>query len=69
MTCRDDGRVVFMVKGGAAKVNKPHRGVIYSPFIALLKGERAKKHPELCLIIKRVILLQFYGILIALCLS
>lgn len=39
MTSRDDGRVVFVVKSGTAKVNKPHCGVIYSSLIALLKGE------------------------------
>lgn len=40
MTCGDDGRVVFVVKGGAAKVNEPHRGVVYSPLVALLKEDR-----------------------------
>lgn len=39
MTCGDDGRVVFVVKGGAAEVNKSHRGVIYSPLVAFLKEE------------------------------
>lgn len=39
VTCGDDGRVVFVVKGGAAEVNEPHRGVIYSPLVALLKEE------------------------------
>lgn len=37
VTCRDDGRVVFVVKGGAAEVDKPHCGVIYSPLVAFLK--------------------------------
>lgn len=40
MTCRDDGRVVFVVKGGAAEVDEPHRGVVYSPLVALLRGDR-----------------------------
>lgn len=39
VTCGDDGRVVFVVKGGAAEVNEPHRGVIYSPLVAFLKEE------------------------------
>lgn len=40
MTRRDDGGVVFVVKGGAAKVNEPHCGVIYPPLIALLREDR-----------------------------
>lgn len=36
VTSRDDDRVVFVVKGGTAKVNQPHCGVVYPPFIALL---------------------------------
>lgn len=43
MTCGDDGRVVLVVKGGAAEVNEPHRGVIYSPLIAFLKEEGCGK--------------------------
>lgn len=38
VTSRDDDRVVFVVKGGAAEVDEPHRGVVYPPFIALLLG-------------------------------
>lgn len=40
MACRDDGRVVFMVKGGTAEVNEAHCGIIYPPLIALLNGDK-----------------------------
>lgn len=44
VTSGDDDRVVFVVKGGAAKVNEPHRGVIYSPLIALLEEEEERRN-------------------------
>ena len=40
MTRRDDGGVVLMVKGGAAKVDQPHCGIFYSPLITLLEEDR-----------------------------
>lgn len=43
VTCGYDGRVVLVVKGGAAEVNEPHRGVIYSPLVAFLKEEGCSK--------------------------
>lgn len=43
VTCGDDDRVVFMVEGGAAKVNELYCGVVYSPFIALLRGRRTER--------------------------
>lgn len=42
VTSRDDDRVVFVVKGGAAEVDEPHRGVVYPPFIALLNGRQVE---------------------------
>lgn len=45
VTRRDDGWVVFMVKGGAAKVNKSHCCVVYSALAALLKEDRRQKSP------------------------
>lgn len=45
MTRRDDGGVVFVVEGGAAEVNEPHRGVVYPPLAALLGGAQ-KQRPQ-----------------------
>lgn len=36
---RDDGRVVLVVKRGAAEVDKPHRGVLQPPLTAILWGD------------------------------
>lgn len=41
----DDGGVVFVVEGGAAEVNEPHRGVVYPPLAALLRATKKKKNP------------------------
>lgn len=43
VTCRNDDRVVFMVKGGTAKVNKPYCGVIYSPLTTFLNEDRGRQ--------------------------
>lgn len=43
MTRGDDGGVVFVVEGGAAEVNEPHRGVVYPPLAALLRATKKKE--------------------------